>query len=331
MDGRQEAIAGRQKSIADSQVTTARSNLSTAPDDATREEIERLVEAVHGHARTLSLLAPAIRARGVAATRETLTELMAEMEQKFPGHREKSLFASVELSLQRMSPENRERARVLGLFHGGVNLDVLATMMEWQKDDVDILAAELIVTGLATMNPYNHLTLHPALCPYLRAVGTRRVNMHSSKSSQATATWPWPICNSSSELDTATRMFWFDCRAIAVSRKFMGSSMPSLASESRQSAWRDDGIGEFSRTRLEKARHVIPAVQPGPSARDGNRVWLRLRRASPTAPKFPVPLYAWNSCLRQATPVCGNAVRDTNADSAHLFHPTPTPLFLGIL
>ena len=39
--------------------------------------------------------------------------------------------------------------------------------------------------------------------------------------------------------------------------------------------WRDDGIGEFSRTRLEKARHVIPTGMPGPSARDGNRVWLR--------------------------------------------------------
>nr|VFJ43255.1 MAG: hypothetical protein BECKDK2373B_GA0170837_10051 [Candidatus Kentron sp. DK] len=39
--------------------------------------------------------------------------------------------------------------------------------------------------------------------------------------------------------------------------------------------WRDDGTGEFLRARLEKARHVIPAVQPGPSARDGNGVWLR--------------------------------------------------------
>ena len=39
--------------------------------------------------------------------------------------------------------------------------------------------------------------------------------------------------------------------------------------------WRDDGTGEFSRTRLNIAYHVIPAGMPGPSARDGNRVWLR--------------------------------------------------------
>ena len=41
-------------------------------------------------------------------------------------------------------------------------------MMQWEKEDVDSLAGELIETGLATPNRYNHLTLNPALCPYLR-------------------------------------------------------------------------------------------------------------------------------------------------------------------
>ncbi|MCB1900822.1 MAG: tetratricopeptide repeat protein [Rhodocyclaceae bacterium] len=140
--------------------------------DAAREAIERLVEAVHGHARTLSLLAPALRERGVERTRASLAELMAEMARRFPaGHphaREQSVFASVELSLQRLSPENRERARVLGAFHGGVQLGVLATMMQWEEADVAALAAELIGTGLATPNRYNHLSLNPAFCPYLR-------------------------------------------------------------------------------------------------------------------------------------------------------------------
>ena len=83
------------------------------------------MEAVHGHARTLALLAPELRSRGVEATREALVELMAAMERQFPGSREHSLFASVELSLRRMSAANRDRARVLGVFHGGVDLDVL--------------------------------------------------------------------------------------------------------------------------------------------------------------------------------------------------------------
>ena len=136
--------------------------------DAKREEIEQLVDAVHCHARTLALLAPALRSKGVGATRTSLVELMAAMEKKFPGSREHSLFASVELSLQRMSAVNQERARVLGVFHGGVDLDALRHMMQWQEADVTALAGELLTTGLATPNRYNHLTLNPALCPYLR-------------------------------------------------------------------------------------------------------------------------------------------------------------------
>jgi tetratricopeptide (TPR) repeat protein len=117
--------------------------------DAAREEIEALVEAVHGHARTLALLAPTLRAKGVAQTQASLVELMADMDRQFPGSREKSLFASVELSLRRMSSVNRDRARVLGVFHGGVDLGVLRTMMAWEKADVDALAVELVGTGLA--------------------------------------------------------------------------------------------------------------------------------------------------------------------------------------
>ena len=139
-----------------------------ASSDAAREEIEQLVDAVHCHARTLALLAPALRSRGVETTRQSLVELMVEMERKFPGSREQSVFASVELSLRRMSAVNRERVKVLGVFHGAADMDVLRVMMGWEKNDLDSLANELIETGLATPNSYNHLTLNPALCPYLR-------------------------------------------------------------------------------------------------------------------------------------------------------------------
>lgn len=140
----------------------------TGAVDAEPQEIEALVDAVHGHARTLALLAPALRERGVAATRESLTALMAQMEQRFPGSREQSVFASVELSLRRLSPKNRERVGVLGVFHGGCNLGVLQIMMEWEQEDVTALARELTATGLTTPNRYGHLTLNPALCPWLR-------------------------------------------------------------------------------------------------------------------------------------------------------------------
>ncbi|WP_295884787.1 tetratricopeptide repeat protein [uncultured Thiohalocapsa sp.] len=144
-----------------------------AGDAAGREAIERLVDAVHGHARTLALLAPSLQSQGVEATRAALTDLMADMARRFPtGHpqaREQSVFAGVELSLRRLSEANRERVRVLGVFHGGVQLAVLRVMTDWDEADLDALAADLVQTGLATPDPYNHLTLNPALCPYLHA------------------------------------------------------------------------------------------------------------------------------------------------------------------
>jgi tetratricopeptide (TPR) repeat protein len=42
-------------------------------------------------------------------------------------------------------------------------------MTGWEPAEVEGLAMELVGTGLATPNPYNHLSLNPALCPYLQA------------------------------------------------------------------------------------------------------------------------------------------------------------------
>ena len=135
--------------------------------EAKREDIESLVDAVHGHARTLALLAPALRERGPAATQVDMVDLMAEMDRRFPGQREKSLLASVELSLRRLPRSMREKAQVLGVFHGTVDLDMLRHMTEWDNADVQALGTALIATGLATPERYNHLSLNPALCPYL--------------------------------------------------------------------------------------------------------------------------------------------------------------------
>lgn len=139
------------------------------PRNASAADIRDLVDAVHGHARTLALLAPSLRHDGVAATRTRLVELMTQMERDHPGEREKSLYASVELSLRRLSPEMQERVRVLAVFHGGFFVGVLQAMMEWENDDVAALATGLVGAGLATPNSYNHLSLNPALCPYLRS------------------------------------------------------------------------------------------------------------------------------------------------------------------
>ena len=154
------------------------------PDDATR--IEELVEAVNGHARSLVLLAPEISRRGVTVTTAALSRLMAELHQAHPDDRERSLFASVELSLRRLTPEMRQMIRPLGVFQGGAHLAVLGLMFAhegvrtsarldqtrvWTPDEVGALAGQmaqaLLDTNLAELMEHNHLRLHPALCPYL--------------------------------------------------------------------------------------------------------------------------------------------------------------------
>jgi tetratricopeptide (TPR) repeat protein len=175
--GKADAVALIERSLAAGEGSDgAGAGAGAAALEARREEIEALVDAVQGHARTLALLAPELRRRGVAATQADLVELMQQMQRQVahlpsddPRRREQSLFASVELSLRRLSADNRERVRVLGVFHGGVNLAVLLAMTGWEPADVAGLAQELVGTGLATANPYNHLSLNPALCPYLEA------------------------------------------------------------------------------------------------------------------------------------------------------------------
>jgi tetratricopeptide (TPR) repeat protein len=173
--GQGDAVALIERSLAAGEGSgAAGAGAGTAALEARREEIEALVAAVQGHARTLALLAPELRRRGVAATQAALVELMQQMQQQVaqlpaddPRRREQSLFASVELSLRRLSAANRERARVLGVFHGGVQLGVLREM-GWEPAEVEGLAMELVGTGLARPNPYYHLSLNPALCPYLK-------------------------------------------------------------------------------------------------------------------------------------------------------------------
>ena len=80
------------------------------------------MEAVNRHARALVLLAREVARRGVRATTGDLRSLMADLQRKHPGDRENSLYASVELSLRRLSTESREHVRVLAVCQGGVHL-----------------------------------------------------------------------------------------------------------------------------------------------------------------------------------------------------------------
>ncbi|HEX3530987.1 MAG TPA: CHAT domain-containing protein [Thermoanaerobaculia bacterium] len=138
-------------------------------DDAgtTPEEVTALVEAVHCHARGLVLLAREVARGGVKAATGDLRKLMADLEHKHPGDRENSLYASVELSLRRLSPESREPVKALAVCHGGVHLGVLEQITGLEPDAARELAIELIGVGLGEDMGYGHLRLDPGLPPYL--------------------------------------------------------------------------------------------------------------------------------------------------------------------
>lgn len=125
--------------------------LDPAPDDeVAREQVEALVRAVGAHARSLILLTPLLVERGAAATTEAVTAAMAELERAHPGERERSLVASVRLSLGRLPPQHQEQARGMQVFRGAVHVQYLARVLGVEDDDALGLCRALVAVGLAT-------------------------------------------------------------------------------------------------------------------------------------------------------------------------------------
>ncbi len=88
------------------------------------KEFGDLARSVNYHARALTLLAQLISERGdeLPDLNADLSHLMAELERKSPGERENSLFASLELSLRKLSPEVRTVVDALAVYHGGADV-----------------------------------------------------------------------------------------------------------------------------------------------------------------------------------------------------------------
>jgi len=132
-------------------------------------EIEALVDAVGCHARSLVLLAGEVAAEGVRHATGKLHQLMVSLEKKHPGERERSLLASVELSLRRLPVETRRRIRPLGVFQGGGHIASIATVLglDASKGEHVALARELMGVGLAEDAGFGYLRFDPALAPAL--------------------------------------------------------------------------------------------------------------------------------------------------------------------
>jgi len=136
-------------------------------DVESEQDIEALVDAVGCHARALVLLAGEVAAMGVRRATENLHQLMVTLEQKHPGERERSLLASVQLSLRRLPAETRQKIRPLGVFQGGGALPAIAGVLGFDAREAFAFARELVGVGLAEQLPFGYLRFDPALAPVL--------------------------------------------------------------------------------------------------------------------------------------------------------------------
>jgi tetratricopeptide (TPR) repeat protein len=113
------------------------------PDGSPDPDVERLVTSVNCHARSLVLLAPHVHKLGVDQTGDALNQLMDELHAQYPDDRERSLYASVELSLRRLPENVRQAVDLLAVFHGGVNAQVWSKM-SGQDDTMEQLVMQLL-------------------------------------------------------------------------------------------------------------------------------------------------------------------------------------------
>jgi tetratricopeptide (TPR) repeat protein len=114
------------------------------PEDGSPDpDVERLVESVNCHARSLVLLAPNVEKLGVDKTGDALNKLMAELHEQYPDDRERSLYASVELSLRWLPEDVRQSVNMLAVFHGGVNARVWSTMSDQDESMEQLLKQHL--------------------------------------------------------------------------------------------------------------------------------------------------------------------------------------------
>jgi len=144
--------------------------LSLRHDDAgnTPQEVDNLVQSVGCHARALVLLARELAQRGVIATTANVREIMEDLERRYPGQRENSLFASVELSLQRLSPVIRQQIVGLAVFQGGGYYQIAAHVIDVDNEKASEILQELIRVGLAQfIGEHGYIRFDPGLPIYL--------------------------------------------------------------------------------------------------------------------------------------------------------------------
>ncbi len=120
-----------------------------------REAVEDLVDAVGGHARSLVLLGELVAEYGVEVVAKDVRGMMGELEKRWPDQRERSLIASVRLSLRRLPQGVRDKIRGLAVFQGAAHVGVMARVLEVEPKEARELCGRVVGVGLADADgPY---------------------------------------------------------------------------------------------------------------------------------------------------------------------------------
>jgi len=136
-----------------------------------RYELIALFSKVAFHPLSISLLAQQLKTRTIEELGEHLEALLLCVPED---SKNKSLLASLELSLNRLSCEERELIKCLGIFQGGTWESMIEPITEITTSEWVILRPALENTGLIQIEDLNnsginvpYLKFHPILAPYL--------------------------------------------------------------------------------------------------------------------------------------------------------------------
>ena len=138
-------------------------------------DLRDLLKQLDHHPLAIQLVLPALRTISLATIRADFAKLLPNFVDDTTTGRNRSLLASLEYSLQRLSEEQRKLLPRLALFEGGASEATLLAIMEipeaaWGKlrqalEQAALLTAEQIHDQVSV--PF--LRFHPVLAPYLRS------------------------------------------------------------------------------------------------------------------------------------------------------------------
>lgn len=134
-----------------------------------RDELSALLETVDMHPLSIELVGPHLRDMKPRAIMTDFNKLLDKFAGEAKEDRNRSLKASIEFSLKRLSAGAREAVRWLGLFQGGVFEDNLLDVSQMDPEVWDTARGELEATALVgverefNVNGKPYLRFHPTL------------------------------------------------------------------------------------------------------------------------------------------------------------------------